>query len=138
MPLSPSLAEYSRGLKGVEPHAYLALARLHLLPESYLYGLVDVRLISDSFSTYICGKVCAQGVWFYFPAAFIIKSTAAFMGLLLLAGFAIVTGKLSARREIFFLTIPPVLYLLIATGTGLRSEERRVGKECRSRWSPTH
>src|SRR2546425_5879742 len=25
-----------------------------------------------------------------------------------------------------------------ATGQGLRSEERRVGKECRSRWSPYH
>jgi len=24
------------------------------------------------------------------------------------------------------------------TGTGSRSEERRVGKECRSRWSPYH
>ena len=23
-------------------------------------------------------------------------------------------------------------------GSGLRSEERRVGKECRSRWSPYH
>jgi hypothetical protein len=126
MPLSPSLAEYARGLKGVEPHAYLALARLHILPESYLYGLVDVRLISDSFSTYIFGKVYARGVWFYFPAAFIIKSTAAFMGLLLLTGFAIVTRKLRARREIFFLTIPPVLYLLIATGTGLDIGARHI------------
>jgi len=126
MSLSPSLAEYARGLKGVEPHAYLALARLHILPESYLYGLVDVRLISDSFSTYIFGKVYARGVWFYFPAAFIIKSTAAFMGLLMLAGFAIVTRKLRARREIFFLTIPPVLYLLIATGTGLDIGARHI------------
>ena len=25
-----------------------------------------------------------------------------------------------------------------ATKTGMRSEERRVGKECRSRWSPYH
>ena len=24
------------------------------------------------------------------------------------------------------------------TGSGARSEERRVGKECRSRWSPYH
>ena len=24
------------------------------------------------------------------------------------------------------------------TGKGIRSEERRVGKECRSRWSPDH
>jgi hypothetical protein len=126
MPLNPSLAEYAGGLKGTEQHLYLALARWHILPESYLYGLVDVRLISDSFSTYIFGKVYARGVWFYFPAAFIIKSTAAFMGLLLLAGFAIVTGKLRARREIFFLTIPPVLYLLIATGTGLNIGARHI------------
>src|SRR5579862_7398440 len=126
MPLNPTLAEYAGGLKETERHLYLALARWHILPESYLYGMVDVRLISDSFSTYIFGKVYARGVWFYFPAAFIIKSTAAFMALLLLAGFAIVTGKLRARREIFFLTIPPVLYLLIATGTGLNIGARHI------------
>src|SRR3712207_8503391 len=30
--------------------------------------------------------------------------------------------------------------MLVSTlaGTGARSEERRVGKECRSRWSPYH
>ena len=28
--------------------------------------------------------------------------------------------------------------LEIADGEQLRSEERRVGKECRSRWSPYH
>ena len=29
--------------------------------------------------------------------------------------------------------------LVVALGAGLgRSEERRVGKECRSRWSPYH
>ena len=50
MQLTPSLAEYAHGLRGVEGHVYLALARGHILPESYLYGMVDVRLISDSFS----------------------------------------------------------------------------------------
>ena len=28
--------------------------------------------------------------------------------------------------------------VLLTGGTLLRSEERRVGKECRSRWSPYH
>ena len=28
--------------------------------------------------------------------------------------------------------------LVLIVGSGLRSEERRVGKECRSRWSPYH
>ena len=27
---------------------------------------------------------------------------------------------------------------LVSTGAGVRSEERRVGQECRSRWSPYH
>ena len=27
---------------------------------------------------------------------------------------------------------------LLETGAKVRSEERRVGKECRSRWSPYH
>ncbi len=126
VPLRPSLAEYVGGLKGVEPSLYLALARWHILPESYLYGLADVRLVSNSFPTYIFGKIRAHGVWFYFPAAFIIKSTAGFMGLLLMAGFAVAAGRLRARREIFFLTIPPALYLLIATGTGLNIGARHI------------
>src|SRR5258707_3612776 len=29
-------------------------------------------------------------------------------------------------------------HVLAVTPCGLRSEERRVGKECRSRWSPYH
>src|SRR3712207_2860325 len=37
-------------------------------------------------------------------------------------------------------TVIPVVGLPIKSSTidGLRSEERRVGKECRSRWSPYH
>ena len=35
--------------------------------------------------------------------------------------------------------LPPVHYTVIrAMGEQMRSEERRVGKECRSRWSPDH
>ena len=33
---------------------------------------------------------------------------------------------------------PAVLSYMISTVLGTRSEERRVGKECRSRWSPYH
>ena len=32
---------------------------------------------------------------------------------------------------------PPILQVLVGFWNG-RSEERRVGKECRSRWSPYH
>ena len=39
-------------------------------------------------------------------------------------------------RKFFF--IYPVLLFVVCGGTDDRSEERRVGKECRSRWSPYH
>src|SRR5215469_6030340 len=40
--LDPTLAEYVRPLRAVEASGILLLARLHVLPESYLYGLADV------------------------------------------------------------------------------------------------
>ena len=33
---------------------------------------------------------------------------------------------------------PPAMPTADNTGLTIRSEERRVGKECRSRWSPYH
>ena len=40
-------------------------------------------------------------------------------------------GRVMGARRAAFINVPPV-------GGLLRSEERRVGKECRSRWSPYH
>ena len=41
------------------------------------------------------------------------------------------------RRAFFFHTLSPG-WITVYELTGGRSEERRVGKECRSRWSPYH
>src|SRR3989454_1142202 len=48
----------------------------------------------------------------------------------------IATPLIPARRRPW----PPVLWPVVAgaVATATRSEERRVGKECRSRWSPYH
>ena len=43
--------------------------------------------------------------------------------------------------ESFIFPIPPDVFIIpmtIAKRNEWRSEERRVGKECRSRWSPYH
>src|ERR1035437_10118850 len=56
--------------------------------------------------------------------------------------FLILTLKIASRGRIFrkssanrwtFFTGPAIVWWM-----DLRSEERRVGKECRSRWSPYH
>src|SRR3712207_9332452 len=46
-------------------------------------------------------------------------------------------------KGLFYLEVPEIYDGLVeikavAREAGLRSEERRVGKECRSRWSPYH
>jgi hypothetical protein len=124
--MNPSLADYTQQLKPREAKAVLTLARWHLLPESYLYGLTDVRWVADSMQTYILGKVYPHGVWFYFPVAFAIKSTLAFLILLLLAIGAMATRKLNQWREILFLTIPPALFLAVSMSSGLNIGVRHI------------
>jgi len=124
--MQPSLAEYAQPMPGIEPHVYLWLAKLHVLPESYLFGMIDVRRLTESFPGYIFGKVYAHGVFYYFPAAFIIKSTLGFMALMLVAAFAIVTRRFRGRRELFFFGIPPLIYLLFAMESGLNIGARHI------------
>lgn len=124
--MNPSLANYTQKLKPHETWAVLTLARWRLLPESYLYGLTDVRWVADSMQTYILGKVYPHGVWFYFPVAFVIKSTLPFLILSLLAAVAIATRKLKRWREILLLTIPPVLFLAVSMSSGLNIGVRHI------------
>src|SRR5258705_2495434 len=42
-------------------------ARLHLLPESYIYGFAHVLFSAKSFNSYVFGKAYPHAVWFYFP-----------------------------------------------------------------------
>ena len=59
-------------------------------------------------------------------------------------GWAILLNILSAVFNVFSFTfLIPILSILFKTEGAdkvyhFRSEERRVGKECRSRWSPYH
>ena len=56
---------------------------------------------------------------------------------IVLAGFLLIYAKPwkeKGIRKVVFAAGLPLLFLLGM----LRSEERRVGKECRSRWSPYH
>jgi tetratricopeptide (TPR) repeat protein len=90
------------------------IARFHLLPESYLIGLADVRNMSDFYQSFALGKTYPHGVWFYFPLAFVIKSTTAFLLLFAIAIFAIATRKFTYWREILYLTVPACFHFFIA------------------------
>jgi len=124
--LSPTLAEYVRPLSPHEAKGILLLARGHVFPESWLYGLADVRAMANDMPSFFMGKVYAHGVWFYFPVLLTIKSTLGMMGLLLLSFWAIATGRLKARREVLFMIVPPAIYLAVAMESQLNIGARHV------------
>ncbi len=124
--LNPPLVEYVKGLKPYEAWPVSTAARFRLLPESYLYGLVDVKLTANYYTSYLLGKVYAHNVWFYFPVAFLIKSTIAVLALFLLTLGVIAMGRLSYRREILFLVIPTIFYLIVALTVGMNIGVRHI------------
>jgi 4-amino-4-deoxy-L-arabinose transferase-like glycosyltransferase len=125
--INPPFASFLNGLsRPRDIHLLSAVGHWRLLPESYLYGLADVRIMSDFYSSYLLGTTYPHGVWFYFPAAIAIKSTLTFLLLLALTIWAIATRRLTGRREILFLTIPPVFHLLVAMGAGMNIGVRHI------------
>jgi len=124
--MNPPLAEYVQGLEPSEAWPISTAARLRLLPESYLYGLADVRLTANYYTSYVLGKVYAHGVWFYFPVAFLIKSTIGVLALFLLSLAVIATRRFSRWRELLFLIVPVIFYLLVALTVGMNIGVRHI------------
>ncbi|HEY0795646.1 MAG TPA: glycosyltransferase family 39 protein [Acidisarcina sp.] len=107
--MSPSLADYTAATQtgwvmAVIPH----LAAWHLLPEAYLFGLVDIVVAETRDPMFLLGKDYATGHWFYFPVAFLIKSTLGFLLLLAVAPF--LKAPRTRHRELLFLLLPALGY----------------------------
>ena len=124
--MNPPLVEYVKGLKRYEAWPVSVMAQLRILPESYLYGLVDVKLTANYYTSYLLGQVYAHNVWFYFPVAFLIKSTIGVLALVLLAIGVIATRHLNCRREIIFLVVPVIFYLAVALTVGMNIGVRHI------------
>jgi hypothetical protein len=119
--------EYAQGLHHPLQTVLISqAARWHLLPEAYLYGLADVGYIAGFSHSYIFGEVYPHGQWFYFPAAFLIKSTLSLLLLFAVAPFAIAFRGARHRRELAFLTIPAALYFAVAMISGLNIGVRHI------------
>ncbi len=126
MAFSTSVAAYAEPLPHFESAIVVAVGRLHLLPESYLVGLVDVKLMSIAYPTFLLGKVYPHGLWYYFPLVILIKTTLGLLLLIALAIFATATGKLARHRELFYALAPPVIYLAVAMMSGMNIGARHL------------
>jgi Dolichyl-phosphate-mannose-protein mannosyltransferase len=121
------VADYSARLNSpLQKNLITDFAHWRLLPESYLYGLADVGITAGFSRTYLFGKIYPHGQWFYFPAAFLIKSTVTLIIFLLLVPFAIVLRGARHRRELWFMTIPLVISFAVAISSGMNIGVRHV------------
>ena len=75
---------------------------------------------------FLLGKRYAEGKWFYFPTAFLIKSTIGFLLLLALLPFARALRQIQFRREAVFLILPPLIFLAPAMTSKLNIGIRHI------------
>ena len=126
MAMNPPLENTLENLRPAEAKAITMMAHYRVLPESWLYGLADVRSVANTWPSYIFGKIYAHGVWFYFPIAFVIKATLTTLIFLPLIVYAVAAGKLRGWREILFLSVPPALYFCVAMTSSLNIGVRHI------------
>jgi len=99
---------------------------VHVLPESYSYGLAHVTITSSGGPAFLLGHLYSTGQWFYFPIAFVIKSTLAFLLLLLLP---FVAGRYlwgEKKRETLFLTVSAAVFFGLSLTSRLNIGIRHI------------
>jgi hypothetical protein len=121
-----TVEEYVAPLSHFNATAVLAIAHMHLLPESYLIGLVDVKRMAQFYPTFIFGKVYAHGLLWYFPAVILIKTTLGLLALVALSFFAMAARKLNKGREISYILVPSIFYLFVAIAAGMDIGARHI------------
>jgi hypothetical protein len=102
----------------------------HLLPQSYLAGMLRMAADSQAQPSFLCGKYSVTGWWYYFPLAMLFKTPAATL-IGFLAAFALIAPKL---RKISSAGIwsplaaiaPPTIYLLVAMSSNVNVGIRHI------------
>lgn len=136
--LIPPLAAYVSDLKPLDKSIILAIARMHLLPESYIFGLVDIRVFAKNFNSFLLGRWYPHGILWYFPVVILIKATLGLLTAIALTVFAIVTGKFDAHfklgtpsqldrgRAVVYLAVAGTVFLAVAIQNGLNIGVRHI------------
>jgi hypothetical protein len=123
--VNPTLEEYHAWKPGPLVNVVLFADRHHLLPQSWLYGMLCLYRVTLLRGAYLCGEKSPVGFHSYFPLAFLFKTplathAAIAMGLLI-GGFVLLgrttqgSGERPARRQTvtwtcLCLSIPAILY----------------------------
>jgi hypothetical protein len=124
--LNPTLSEYAAPLTGMNSWVIGHFANWRILPESYLMGLTDIHYGTLRYPIFLLGHDYPHGVWWYFPVALSIKTSLGLIGLVVLAGVALIRGLLTRKRELAYLVVPGAIYLIVAILSGMNIGTRHI------------
>src|ERR1700689_3960796 len=124
--MNPTLNQYAAPLTGVNSWVIGHVAHWRLLPESYLMGMTDIHYAAQQYAIFLLGHNYPHGVWWYFPVALSVKTTLGLIGLVVLAGFALISRRLRHRRELAYLVVPGAIYLTAAILSRMNIGTRHV------------
>jgi 4-amino-4-deoxy-L-arabinose transferase-like glycosyltransferase len=122
----PLTAQLARIPSPFEGDLLAAAARLHLLPESYIYGFAHVLIQSRAFTSFLLGTIYPHPVWFYFPVAMVIKSTLTFLILFALSLCSIAACRPRPWRGFVYMAAPAAIYMTFAMAGGMNIGVRHV------------
>jgi hypothetical protein len=123
----PTLGEYALSTHSALVDAVISrLAAWHLFPEAYLFGLVDIADAAKRDPMFLLGTDYATGHWFYFPIAFLIKSTLGFLALLLSAPFLNELWQAGKWRTTFYLLLPALMYFGVSMASTMNIGIRHI------------
>jgi hypothetical protein len=123
---NPNLESYLQEYAHVaNPKPLQMLARTHLLPEAYLWGVANTKLTEERDVSYLFGRLRRHGTWLYFPAAIAIKSTLPFLAML---GAALWMGwsEWAVRWRWLLLMVPVVVFLSLAMRSDMNIGVRHI------------
>jgi 4-amino-4-deoxy-L-arabinose transferase-like glycosyltransferase len=124
--MSTTLSDWVAPIGAFNGAVVKAVGRMHLLPESYLIGMVDVRRMANYYPAFLLGRNWPHGVWWYFPSVFAIKTTLGLIALSIVAVIAVAARKLRLGRELIFMLVPALVYFIVAIVSGMNIGSRHL------------
>lgn len=96
----------------------------YVLPEALIYGLADVYRHMER-TSYLLGEISQSGFWLYFPVAFLVKTPAPTLLLIIIGSVYSIVHRPTAGGA-FFLLVPALLFFLFAVWSRLNVGWRHI------------
>jgi hypothetical protein len=97
-----------------------------LLPNTYTQGLILSQVKIQHRSAYLAGKFSRTGWWYYFPAAFLVKTPLTILFLFICGLALLMKERAQNKSDAVFLWLPPAIFLGTAMTANLNIGVRHI------------